>query len=208
MNEGNKVFIIVAAICISVYYLTKTALTKIYTDKIIKAMSEDEASFNALLESKIIGLLFKQINIEFIRLNYYVAHKMEKKIDAQLNIIQETRCSINQKLAAYQTVFQYYAATCNKSKAHDLNNKIVHFVKDNKCDTDVIYQNEVDMKIYFENDMSALNDIDNIIKTASEENKKSWYIKKAFLYKKNGFDDLAKECLEQVSGQEAMRGLK
>lgn len=178
--------------------LGKKFLMNKYSIEIIKAMAEDEKTFNDLIDKKAVKLIFEPFNREYTRMNYYIAHDNIKKVNEQLELMEtKMRLGKKQKLAVYQQAFQYYLSKAHPSKTREYQKKINEFVDENNYDPAIKEELKISVGIFIDKDKDLLPVLTKKIETDTD-NAGNWYMRRAYLYNGLNNDTKAREDLEKA----------
>lgn len=197
MNTTVILLLIVFGLTI-VMNLVKKYLINKYSVDIIKAMAEDEKTFNDLIDKKTVKLLFEPFNREYTRMNYYIAHDNMKKLNEQLELLETgMRLNKRQKYAVYQQAFQYYLSKAHPSKTREYQKKINEFVDENNYDPAIKEELKISVGIFIDKDKDLLPVLTKKIETDTD-NAGNWYMRRAYLYNGLNNDSKAREDLEKA----------
>lgn len=198
MDNRILIAIIVGIILAVIINIVGKYIRKKYTIKLMKAMMADEDEFLKLLDSFIVKYLFAPYNREFMRLNNYIARSADKKVKEQISLMEKMRMNRKQRFAVYQTAFQYFITVNSESNAKNMQRKMNNFIDENNLDPEMKKSIEMDMKMYFDKDMSTIPYIDEKIEDSDDAEKAVWNLKKAYVLKANKKLEDAKECIRLV----------
>ena len=187
MDNRILIAIIVGVVLAIIINIIRKYLEKRYTIKLMKAMMADEDDFLKLLDSFVVKYLFAPYNREFMRLNNYIARGADKKVKEQISLMEKMRMNRKQRFAVYQTAFQYFITV-----------KMNIFIDENNLDPQMKKSIEMDMKMYFDKDISTIPYIDEKIEDSDDAEKAVWNLKKAYVLKANKKLEEAKECIRLV----------
>lgn len=197
MNTTVILLLIVFGLSI-VMNLVKKYLINKYSVDIIKAMAEDEKTFNDLIDKKTVKLLFEPFNREYTRMNYYIAHDNMKKLNEQLELLETgMRLNKRQKYAVYQQAFQFYLTKVHPSKTREYQKKINDFVDENNYDPAIKEELKISVGIFIDKDKDLLPVLTKKIETDTD-NAGNWYMRRAYLYNGLDNDTKAHEDLEKA----------
>ncbi len=188
--------VLVAAILL--HFIITKVLTKKYTYKLMKLITQDEQTFLNELDSLVVKYLFPVFNREFFRLNYYIINTNDNKVKEQLSLMENINMNHKQKLSLYQTVFKYFVSINKKSDARNILRKISAFVDENNLDKDIKTAYEMEIKIYLDKDIKAIPYIDAQLEDCTDQEKAVKYLEKAYIYKANNQMTNAIDCMNKV----------
>ena len=169
MDNRILIAIIVCIILAVIINIVGKYIRKKYTIKLMKAMMTDEDEFLKLLDSFIVKYLFAPYNREFMRLNNYIARSADKKVKEQISLMEKMRMNRKQHFAVYQTAFQYFITINSESNAKNMQRKMNIFIDENNLDPQMKKSIEMDMKMYFDKDISTIPYIDEKIEDVNEK---------------------------------------
>ncbi|WP_294562770.1 hypothetical protein [uncultured Traorella sp.] len=198
MDNRILIAVIVGILVVVVMNLVRKYLEKRYTIKLMKAIMTDEDEFLKLVDSFMVKYLFPPYNREFMRLNNYIARGADKKVKEQISLMEQMRMNRNQRFAVYQTAFQYFITINSESNAKNMQRKMNAFIDENKLDPEMKKTIDMDMKMYFDKDISTLPYIDEKLENCDDADKAVWNLKKAYVLKANQKLEEAKECIRLV----------
>lgn len=198
-SKQIAIAVVVTLAVLTITYIVKKELTKKYTMKLMKAViEEDDEKFDQIADSFMVKMLFEPFNREFLRLNRYIAKGSDKKVKEQLSLIEGMRTSRNQRLTTYQTVFQYFLSTDNVSNAKNIQRKINAFVDEYKLDEEIKRAVDMDVRMFFDHDLSTIPYIDEKLADCSDQEKAVWNYRKAYVLNFNSKHDEAMACMQEV----------
>lgn len=212
----NKIliaFAVAVGLTIATNFLKNHFMNR-YTLKIMKAMAEDEQTFNNLIDSNPVKLLFEPFNREYMRMNYYIAHDNFNKIQEQAVLMEKNmRTAKKQKLAILQMLFQYYLSKENKTKTREYQKKLNEFFDENGYEEEVKEEINISVAIFIDKDTSLLPMLDEKINEGGQQ-AIAWLMRRAFLHnelkeEEKAADDLKKayELCEDNNQKEVIEAL-
>lgn len=197
----KEIFIVLIVVVVSslIIFFVRKHLTKKYTMELMKAIIvEDMDTFTDLIDSTKIKLLFDPFNREYMRLNCYIAHGQDKKVNEQVSLMDKMRINRKQRYAVYYNVFQYFISTNNETNTRNMQRKMNAFIDENNLDPNIKNDLSMEIKLYFDKDICTLPYIDEHLKNANDQEKAVWNLKKAYVLKENKRLDEALKCMEIV----------
>lgn len=212
----NKIliaFAVAVGLTIATNFLKNHFMNR-YTLKIMKAMAEDEQTFNNLIDSNPVKFLFEPFNREYMRMNYYIAHDNFNKIQEQAVLMEKNmRTAKKQKLAILQMLFQYYLSKENKTKTREYQKKLNEFFDENGYEEEVKEEINISVAIFIDKDTSLLPMLDEKINEGGQQ-AIAWLMRRAFLHnelkeEEKAADDLKKayELCEDNNQKEVIEAL-
>ena len=198
MDKKVIIVIAVAIVMTAAIYIVRRVLVKKYTMKLMSAIIRDQQEFLNLVDSFMVKFLFEPYNREYMRLNCYIANGSDKKVKEQISLIEQMRITSNQRYAVYQTALQYFISTNDKSNAKNMQRKMNAFIDERNMDASLKENIDMDLKMYFDKDLSTIPYIDEKLKNCNDQQKAVWNLKKAYVLKANNKLDEAIECMKIV----------
>lgn len=198
MDKNTIIAVVVAVVIAAALFIAKRVLVKKYTMKLMGAIITDEQEFLNLVDSFMVKMLFQPFNREYMRLNCYIANGADKKVKEQISLMDQMRVASNQRFAVYQTALQYFISTNDKSNAKNMQRKMNAFIDENNMDASLKEDINMDIKMYFDKDLSTISYIDEKLQDCSDAQKAVWNLKKAYVLKANDKLDEAVECMKIV----------
>lgn len=199
MNKQILIGIIGAVVALVIILLVRKYYIKKYTMELMQClMNDDIQPFLNKLDSFGVKTLFPPFNREYMRLNYYMAHGMDKKVKEQISMMDKMKADRKQRFASYQSAFQYFVSVNSESNAKNMQRKMNAFIEENNLDPELKKKTEMEMRIYFDKDIKTIPYIDEQLQNCSEAETAVWNFKKAFIYKANHKLDEAMKCMQIV----------
>lgn len=201
MNQQKIMIIaIIVLVCFVLSGVIKHYLNKKYTLKLMNAMADDEETFNQLVDSTMIKLLFEPFNREYLRLNYYIAHDNAIKIKNQIDLLDKMRTNKAQQQAYMNLAFQYYIMGRKEKEAKKMGKRLIAFIQANGADNEDLIIEDINMNlaIFIDHDQSLIPTMGEKIEQTEKDEKATWLFRRAYLYKHNNQPELAKQDLEEA----------
>lgn len=191
-------FIVIFIVAFIVLYFGRKFLVQQYTKKLVQSVGEDEEVFNKTLNGLMVKMLFPPFNRDFLRLNYYIAHEDDSKVDDLCEDMVRRNLNKKQEFSVLQTVFQYYLMQKNGRKTKKYQKQLLSFFDKYQFDQGFKDDVNLNVRIQIDGDIKTLSAIDKNIKRTEENEKATWYIKKAYVLKCNDQLSEAKECIKKA----------
>ena len=193
MDKKTLIIIIVAVFVISEIIRTfcKNTITNKLTRLLIKGEFEQ---FDQMLEKWYTRYFVAPFNLEYIRMNSYLARGDEQKIDEIFDRFEHSRLNKAQKTAVYGNAFYYYLSQEDTQKAK----KYYQILKDNDdAKLDMTMMDRL-YDIYIENGYQYLEETLEQYQTAKENEKPQLEGMLAKMYENKGDKKNAKVYEEKL----------
>lgn len=209
----QKQILIVAVIVIVLMALSailKNYFSKKYTIKLMNAMSEDEESFNALVDSFAIKALFEPFNREYLRLNYYIAHDSAIKVKNQIELMDHMRMNKTQRQAYLNLAFQYFIMGRKEKEAKKMGKRLIAFIQEQELEDSELMIEDINfnISIFIDRDIHQLDAISQKIENTTGDEKATWLFRRAYLYRHNDKKAEAEQDLKESLNHVTNEGQK
>lgn len=197
MKKGEIAILLFVFVLVLFLIIYKILITY-FTNRLINEFSNKSKEFEKLIDSMIVKLLFDSYNREYMRLNYLIAFENNSIVQNQIRKFTSMRMSKQQRLALYKLIIQYYVTTDNENEVKKIQKEFNSFIDKSKMDESYKEVVDVELRIYFDKDISTIPYINNKLKNCNNAEKVAWNFKKAVVLKANNQLEQAKECMKIV----------